>query len=469
MQTTLVDSLVQRVKTAIDERQYKAGNKLPSVRAAAGLWGVSNFTVVQAYDRLVAQGWIESRKGSGFYVQQRQAAHAITPVCATSYSETPTPTMDVTWLIRNMFREVSAHAMPASGTVPAAWLDDALVAQATRAIARDPQMNWLPYGTPQGWLPLREQLAVLLAGYDIQAHAGQILTTAGATQGFTLVTRALSRPGDVILIDAPAWFVLYATLAGFQRQVIGVPRTADGPDLAELERLATLHKPKMYVTQSVLHNPTSGSLSAAKAFNVLRIAEKHNFYIVEDDVYADLHPGSHIQSATRLASLDQLKRVIYISGFSKTLAANLRVGYIAADEALIPMLTDHKMLAALTTPEFGERIIHKVLCEGQYRKHLERLRSKLEHRRPSAIRGLEAAGVRFPDAQPCGLFAWGELGKDASVIANHMLSKGFIMAPGALFHPDQAPSTRMRFNLATSSHPEMLKVLESVLKHSTPL
>ncbi len=464
MQPTLVDTLIQRVKSAIEERQYKSGSKLPSVRAAAGLWGVSNFTVVQAYDRLVAQGWIESRKGSGFYVQQRQAPHVITAITHTSYGDTPTSSMDVTWLLRNMFREVSTHAMPASGTVPAAWLDDALIAQATRAIARDPQMNWLPYGTPQGWLPLREQLAVLLNGYDIQAHAGQILTTAGATQGFTLVTRALSRPGDVILIDSPAWFVLYATLAGFQRQVIGVPRSADGPDLAELERLAALHKPKLYVTQSVLHNPTSGSLSAAKAFNVLRIAEKHNFYIVEDDVYADLHPGSHIQTATRLASLDQLKRVIYINGFSKTLAANLRVGYIAADESLIPMLTDHKMLAALTTPEFGERIVHKVLCEGQYRKHLERLRGKLEMRRPSALRGLEAAGVRFPDLQPCGLFAWGELGKDAADVASTMLAKGFIMGPGALFDPKQAPSTRMRFNLATSSHPDMLLELSKCLR-----
>lgn len=464
MHTTLVDTLIQRVKSAIEERQYKAGSKLPSVRAAAGLWAVSNFTVVQAYDRLVAQGWIVSRKGSGFYVQKRETPHAITAVAPVSYGETPAATMDVSWLLRNMFREVSAHAMPASGTVPAAWLDDVLISQATRAIARDPQMSWLPYGTPQGWLPLREQLAMLLKGYDIQAHAGQILTTAGATQGFTLVTRALSRPGDVILIDAPAWFVLYATLAGFQRQVIGVPRGADGPDLAELERLAALHKPKLYVTQSVLHNPTSGSLSAAKAFNVLRIAEKHNFYIVEDDVYADLHPGSHVQAATRLASLDQLKRVIYINGFSKTLAANLRVGYIAADEALIPTLTDHKMLAALTTPEFGERIIHKILCEGQYRKHLERLRGKLELRRASALRGLEAVGVRFPDAQPCGLFAWGELGKDSALVASELHASGFILAPGALFYPDQTPSTRMRFNLATSSHPEMLAELSKCLR-----
>jgi DNA-binding transcriptional MocR family regulator len=213
-----------------------------------------------------------------------------------------------------------------------------------------------------------------------------------------------------------------------------------------------------------LHNPTSSSLSAAKAHAVLNIAHQHGFYVVEDDVYAGLHPGSHIQACSRLASLDQLKRVVYLGGFSKTLAPNLRVGYIAADEAIIPQLIDQKMMAALTTPEFGERVVHKILSEGHYRKHLDRLRAKLAARRGGAIAGLEAAGVRFPDLAPCGLFAWGDVGKDASTVANTLLAQGFVLAPGSLFDPAQAPSQRMRFNLATSSHTEMLKALTAELK-----
>jgi DNA-binding transcriptional MocR family regulator len=462
MNATLVDTLTARLKQAITDQTYPAGGKMPSVRAGAVQWAVSNFTVVQTYDRLIAQGYLQSRRGSGFYVQHRQTnAPPVVPV--RQYASSAPANMDVVWLIRNLFREVSTHAMPASGTVPAAWLDETMMAQASRAVARDDGAHLLAYGTPQGWLPLREQLSLLLAGLDIQAHAGQILTTAGVTQGFSLVTRALSKPGDTVLVDAPAWFVLYATLSGFQRQIIGVPRGLDGPDLAALEQLAALHKPKLYVTQSILHNPTSSSLSAAKAHAVLNIAHQHGFYVVEDDVYAGLHPGSHIQACSRLASLDQLKRVVYLGGFSKTLAPNLRVGFIAADAAIMPQLIDQKMMAALTTPEFGERVVHKILSEGHYRKHLDRLRSKLAARRNGAIAGLEAAGVRFPDLAPCGLFAWGDVGRDSSVVANNMLAKDFVLAPGSLFDPQQAPSQRMRFNLATSSHPDMLKALAAEL------
>jgi DNA-binding transcriptional MocR family regulator len=461
--TTLVDALTQRLKQALLDNTYPAGSKMPSVRHGAGQWAVSHFTVVQVYDRLIAQGFLMSRRGAGFFVQQKTTTPLSLPP-SRDYANTVSKNMDVVWLLRNLFREVSTHAMPASGTVPAAWLDEPMMTQASRYVARQAAEHLLAYGTPQGWLPLREQLVQLLADLDIHAHAGQVMTTAGVTQGFTLVTRALSKPGDTVLVDAPAWFVLYATLAGFQRQIIGVPRGVDGPDLEALARLAALHKPKLYVTQSILHNPTSNSLSAAKAHAVLNIAQQHGFYVVEDDIYSGLHPGSHVQACSRLASLDQLNRVVYISGFSKTLAPNLRVGYIAAHDSLIPQLIDQKMMAALTTPEFGERVVHKILSDGQYRKHLERLRSKLAARRNGAIAGLQAAGVRFPELAPCGLFAWGDVGTDANAVANTLLAQGFVLAPGSLFDPAQAPSTRMRFNLATSSHPDMLRALSAALQ-----
>lgn len=89
------------------------------------------------------------------------------------------------------------------------------------------------------------------------------------------------------------------------------------PDIARLAELAALRKPKLYVINSVLHNPTSASLSATKAFQVLKIAEQHDITIVEDDISCDLHPGGSAQPATRIAALDQLPRVIYLSSFSE--------------------------------------------------------------------------------------------------------------------------------------------------------
>jgi DNA-binding transcriptional MocR family regulator len=451
---TLVDQLVERFRRRIDERMLKPGAKLPSIRLLAEREGVSRFTVVEAYDRLVGQGLIESKRGAGFFVKERVMRPSTKTIALPEHNK-----MDVVWLLRNMFREVGPHHMPGTGTVPPEWLDAELIAHAMRAYARGDGSSLLSYGTPAGWLPLREQLTIKLAELQIEAAPQQIVTTTGITQALTLVTRQLARPGDVVLVDSPGWFVLFGALNAQGLKIVGVPHSHDGPDLVELARLCEIHKPKLYVINSVLHNPTGHSLSAAKAFQILRLAEQHDFHLVEDDVYCDFHPGSHIQSATRLASLDQLKRVIYLGSFSKTLAPNLRVGFMAAEPALASELTDQKMLLSLTTPEMGERIVHKVLSEGHYRKHVERLRNKLETRRAATLKLLEGVGVRFPNLSPCGLFLWGDLGVDSDPVANDGMEAGFVFAPGSLFNPDQSPSTWMRFNAATSSHPQMLKFL----------
>jgi DNA-binding transcriptional MocR family regulator len=455
---TLVEQLVARFKRRIDERMLKPGAKLPSIRMLAEREGVSRFTVVEAYDRLVGQGMIESRRGSGFFVKERVAKLNAKQLAVPQHN-----TMDTVWLLRNMFREVGPHHMPGTGTVPPEWLDAELIAHAMRAYARGDGSSLLSYGTPQGWLPLREQLTIKLAELEIDAAPQQIVTTAGITQALTMVARQLARPGDTVLVDDPGWFVLFASLNAQGLKIVGVPHTHDGPDINALARVCETHKPKLYVINSVLHNPTGHSLSAAKAFQILRLAEQHDFHIVEDDVYCDFHPGAHVQPATRLASLDQLKRVIYLGSFAKTLAANLRVGFIAADVGLASELTDQKMLLSLTTPEMGERIVQKVLSEGHYRKHVERLRAKLEPRRGATLKLLEGAGVRFNNLSPCGLFLWGDLGVNSEAVANAGAEAGFVFAPGSLFSPGQVYSTMMRFNAATSSHPQMLRFLAQAL------
>jgi len=242
-----------------------------------------------------------------------------------------------------------------------------------------------------------------------------------------------------------------------------VPRRADGPDLERLRALAAECRPRLFVTASVLHNPTSTGMSGAKAFQVLRLAEEFDFRIVEDDIYADLHPGGAQQAGTRLASLDQLGRVIYVGGFSKTLAANLRVGFLAADPALVRDLTDLKMLVGLTSPEFGERIVYRVLSEGHYRRHLHRLRERLARAREPVLRAIERLGLRPFASPPVGMFVWADAGVDTNPVAQAMLERGYLMAPGSLFLPDQRPSTWMRFNLATSANPRMLEQLQRCL------
>jgi DNA-binding transcriptional MocR family regulator len=440
----LADQIVRSVAARIDERLLRPGARMPSIRQFAATHGVSPFTVVAGYDRLVAQGYLESRRGAGFFVRERAVAEQRAPAPAQGKQQAPA-TLDVAWLLRSMFRQAPLHLSPGAGVLPSDWLDGPAVANALRALSRQNSSSLMNYGAPQGFLPLRQQLQLKLAEIEIEAGPEQLVMTVGVTQALDLVAREFCQPGDTVLVDDPAWFLMFGSFAAMGLKVVGVRRLADGPDIAQLAQLAELHKPRLFVLNSVLHNPSSTSLSAAKAFQVLRLAEQHGFTVVEDDIYSDLHPGG----ATRLAALDQLQRVIYLGGFSKSMAANLRVGFIATSGERAQRLADRKMLATLTTSDIGERVVYKVLSEGHYRKHLDRIRSRLDALRPRVLRRLEQLGMRPDPAPAAGMFVWVDAGRDTNLLAAQAMQQDLLLAPGSLFSPNQLPSTHMRLNVAT--------------------
>lgn len=458
---TLVEQIVSGFQARIEQGLLRAGTRLPSIREFARQQQVSRFTVVEAYDRLVARGDVESRRGSGFYVRARR------PVLRSSdrsWAESPSPQVDVVWLLRNMFKRMPPAQMPGAGVLPPAWLNAQLIAQSVRALGRHSGAAFLDYGHPQGYLPLREQLQARLAGFEIAVRPEGLLTTSGVTQGLDIVAQHFLQAGDTVLVDEPSWFLLFGRFATLGVKVVGVPRTVQGPDLDQLEALMVRWRPKLFFTTAVLHNPTGTSMSSFNAHQILRMAEKHEVMIVEDDVYSDLHPGGVNMVGTRLATLDGLNRVIYLGGFSKTLAANLRVGFIAAAEPLITELTDLKMLLQLTCSELGERVVHHVLSEGHYRRHLERLRQRLDRQREPVLRRLEGLGLPFFAEPAAGMYVWVNLGVDANQVARRMIDMEYLTAPGSLFLPDQRPSSWMRFNVATSDEAPMIEALSDALE-----
>ncbi len=462
---TLIDQIVRSVAARIDERLLRGGARMPSIRSFAATHGVSPFTVVASYDKLVAAGYLESRRGAGFFVRERlpmalNAAESASS--ATAASDPASKPIDVVWLVRNMFRQMPHQHMPGTGVLPADWLDGAAIANALRAVSRQNANLLLNYGVPQGFLPLRQQLQHKLAELEIAAAPEQIVTTAGVTQALDLVAREFTRPGDTIFVDDPAWFLMFGSFAALGAKVIGIPRLGDGPDVARLAELAAIHRPKLFIINSVLHNPSSTSLSAAKAFQVLKLAEEHDFILVEDDIYCDLHPGSAVQPATRLAALDQLQRVIYLGGFSKTMAANLRVGFIATSLERAERLADRKMLSTLTTSDIGERVVYKVLSEGSYRKHADRVRARLDSVRAKTLRQMERVGLKVVHAAPAGMFVWADAGCDTNALAERAMAEHLLLAPGSLFSPTQLPSTFMRLNVAAMQEPAVWRFLEKI-------
>lgn len=451
----LVEQIVQGLSSKIDARILRAGSKIPSIRQFASEHSVSRFTVVQAYDRLVASGHLNSRKGSGFYVGQSKQEQSFHAGCQLERAN------DVLWLLRQALKDGQHRYQPGCGWLPYEWLDAEGVQRSLRALSRAPAKHLVEYGQAAGFLPLRQSLQHRLEMAGIKAGVEQIITCHGASHGLDMVTRLMLKPGDVVLVDDPAYFNLFGMLRLAGAEVVGVPRLSDGPDMAALKTLLQVHKPKLFVTTSVLQNPTGSSISPAVSYELLRLAEQHDFYLIEDDVYGDFHPNP----PPRLAALDQLNRVIYVSSFSKTISANLRVGFIACRQDLAHELLDLKLLSQLTTGEIGERAIHHTLAEGHYRKHVRRVRSRLDQSRDFTLRQLELLGFTVPDQTEHGMFVWAKLPEcksNAVELAALALKQDVVLAPGNIFKSDGSASRWMRFNVANSEAP-MFKILSSLL------
>ncbi len=457
----LTAQLAQRYAERIGQKLLAPGTRLPSVRDCARRHGVSPSTVVGAYDLLLAQGLVEARPQRGFYVRAPSAPpRASAPVAAAPAPLSPRP-VDATALIRGMFQVRGGKPSPGMGTLPEDWLDAAMLQRALRRVAGESGTDWLRYGHPEGDESLRRALAQRLADLGIEAGPAQIVTTIGATQALDVVSRTLLQPGDAVLVDEPGWAVEYARLTRAGMRLLPVPRGPAGPDLDVLAQLLEQHAPRLYVTVSVLHNPTGYSLSPAVAHQVLRLAERHDLTIVEDDTYSWFAP-SH---ATRLAQLDGLQRTVLVSGFSKILAPQWRVGYLAAPARLVERFVDTKLLSTLTTAAPLERALAACLEQGALRRHADRVVDRLDAARARTQRLVREAGFRFA-TPPAGLFGWVDVGADTARLVQPLLDDGWLIAPGTLFHAAPRPSTLMRINFATAQDARFWRTVRGLASRS---
>jgi len=457
--TPLVEQIVQAVRHQVDDRILRPGMRLPPIRKLAQTQQVSRFTVVEAYDRLVALGYLHSKRGSGFYIAPSRA-----PAIRKPDPVITEQAVDVAWLMRQALDDSPDMLKASAGWLPPEWLDQEGLRRHLRSLGRRADARVGGYGTPKGYLPLRQQLQIRLAEFGIGAPPEQIMLTHGATQALDIAARHLVKPGDTVFVDDPGYFNFFGNLRLLGAKLVGVPRGVDGPDADALEQLLLTHKPKVFFTHSVLHNPTCANLSPATAFRVLQLAARHDFLVIEDDTYADMHPGT----VTRLANLDQLERVIYVGSFSKTLSNSLRVGFLAARQDLIAEFTDVKTLTAVTTSEFNEQLVYQMLTDGHYRKFVERLHGRLDEHRDRALRMVERVGLQTFHEPKSGLFLWARAPhiEDSVSLASKAAEQRIMLAPGKVFRPQMQASPWIRLNITFAKEQRLERFLGETLAHA---
>ena len=444
----LTMSRIEEVKTAIRSRiaarALSAGDRLPSIREMAASLGCSPSTVVEAYDRLAAEGLIRARRGSGFYV-----GHTTTPrLNLSSDSQKQDRAVDPFWVSRQSLDAESSALKPGCGWLPPDWMPEDALRRAFRSVAKTDAALLMEYGSTRGSLNLRNLLLRRCAEDGLEPDNDQILLTGSGTQSIDLICRLLLRPGDSVLIDDPCYFNFRALLQAHQVNVIGIPYTQSGPDAAAFEQaVAREERPRLYITNSAIHNPTGATMAPSTAYRIVSAAALHDLAIVEDDIFTDFEP----EPSVRLAALDGLNRVIRIGSFSKTLSASVRCGYIVARKEWIEGLVDLQVATSFGGPSpIAAELISQVLSGGSYRKHMEEVRQRLTRRRREIAAQLAKIGVE-PWLMPRGgFYLWCKLPDvmDSAAIAQRALERNIVLAPGNVFSASQTFSSFIRINVA---------------------
>jgi DNA-binding transcriptional MocR family regulator len=454
---TRVATVMASLKARIESRTLAPGARLPSVRAFAASLAVSKSTVVEAYERLVAEGEVTARRGAGFFV-----AGPRRPLVLAQTSEPREPVAE--WL-RSHRAALAADPdaiQPGSGWLPESWMPEAGMQRALRDLARDQAFRKTQYDSAAGYAPLRRQLAVRLAERGVAAAPEQIVLTDSGTQAIDLAMRFLVQPGDVVAVDDPSYFRLLPLLKAHRVEVVAAPLTPEGPDVEALAALFAAHSPRLYLTVAAFHNPTGLSLSPAVAHRVLKLVERHQVVVIEDEIFADFEPGP---PGARLAAFDGLERVIQIGSYSKTVSAALRCGYLALRPDWVDPVVDLKLATSLSSSHFAAAFLHLMLTETGYRRHLGALRARLADAMGRTLTRLKAGGLT-PWIEPRGGgFLWARLpdGLDATAVARLALAEGVVLAPGPVFSGAADAHAYLRFNAAASVSPRGFDVLERVI------
>ena len=449
-----VEQIVQALSVAIDQGLLAPASKLPSAREMTEHWCVSKFTLIEALDRLRSQGRITSSQGLGYFVAQQLAS----PARAAGLDLLP---QDLTSVLRRSMIGASSAMRPGSGHLPESWLESGPLRSSLRQASRSPQLRLAGYGDPKGYLPLRVALQQKLLSQGLDVSVEQIITTANTVQALDMLLRLRVRPGDCVLLDSPCYFNFHANLALQGVRVITLERTHQGLDLQGLESIFIEQQPALYLTTSILHNPTGHSFSPSQAYGVLELAKRYNCHVIEDDLYGDLHPNP----PPRLAALAGLEQVTYLSGFSKTLSANVRVSYVVAAPQLAANLTQMKLMCGGITSELFEQVLCSILSDGSYHKHRKRVVQGLLASGARVTGELQRLGFTLRGPYEGGLFMWVTLpaGIDAQALAQHALEHDVVLAPGTLFGFTPELRHAMRVNVAHSDSSQVMAALERLL------
>jgi 2-aminoadipate transaminase len=317
----------------------------------------------------------------------------------------------------------------------------------------------LQYGPTRGHKPLLEAIVDILAQRHVSARIEHLLVTTGSQQGLDLVARVLLDPGDVALVELPAYTGAITAFRNVQARLVGIRQDAAGIDLDDLDRVLARVRADgrrvrfLYVVPN-FQNPTGLLLAAERRRALLEWASREDLLIVEDDPYRDIYfdEADNDGAIRPLKADDHEGRVLYLSSFSKTLAPGFRTAWIAAPAPLVSRLEIAKQAEDLCTGGLDQRVVYEAWRQGVLQRRAPVLREHYRHKRDVMVDALrQSLGPALTWHDPRGgFFIWASLpdGVDADRVLQRSVQHGVIFVAGTAFYVDGAGQQTMRLSFS---------------------
>ncbi len=429
---TRQQAVFDRLRAGILTGALAPGARLPPTRALAAELGVARQTVVLAYERLAAEGYVRGRIGSGTFVASdlpdaAPALAALPPTAAHALSQRGLRLAAVP--VAAVARDATAGLLLAGG-LPA---PDLFPATAWARCFNRVLKAWPPdlgaYPPPQGLHALRSQIAAHLAATrGLVADPGCIVITAGTQQALRAAADLLLDPGDAAWVEDPGYIAGRGALIAAGAQPVPVPSDTEGMDVAEGIRLAPTARLALVAPSHA--TPLGGPMPVARRLALLDWATRANAWVLEDDCDSEFRWEGH--PLPPLASLDRSGRVIYCGTFSKTLAPALRLGFAVVPAPLVPAFVRLRTLMDRGTDALGQAALAEFMREGLLGPHIRRVRTEYARRRAAVLAALRR---HAPQVTPIpalgGLHMVAQLpdGMDEAAVAAACRSRGLAVAP----------------------------------------
>ncbi|KAG0165747.1 hypothetical protein DFQ28_010013 [Apophysomyces sp. BC1034] len=466
---TRYEALAQMMAAEIRSGSIAVGARMPSLRQVIAQHGVSQSTAFRAYYLLEEWGLIRARERSGYYVARGAAVEA-TPARRGADSAGSSK-VDISDLVFSVLDAATrpdivplGSAFPSPDLFPLARLAKSL-AHASRLISPWSTVVDLPLGNDA----LRQQIALRYMGLGIAQPVDDIVVTNGALEALNLCLMAVTRPGDVVAVEAPGFYAALQAIERLDLRAIEIPvDPVTGLDLDALADALQRHPVRACWFMTNFQNPTGVTLSLDKKKALVALLAKHDVPLIEDDVYGELH----FQPNYPLPALafDRKGLVMHCSSFSKTLAPGYRIGWVAAGR-FANRVQRLKLMTTLTASIPVQAGVAHYLQHGGYDRHLRRVRAALQaqwQQFDAAIRRwLPAVRTVQPDG---GYFAWLEFAQPINAMALHRLAieNGISVAPGPIFSATRAFGHCIRLNFGhpwSSQIDDAVRTLGTLLDH----